>query len=109
MADHIDQKSAANDVHVEKAIEHVDDSHNLDEKAQAAEYKMAAIEAENVEHDMGVLDAVKAYPMAATWAFVMSCTIVRQVFSLDAHISSRQITAANMSVDHGGLLCLHHG
>jgi hypothetical protein len=52
------------------------------------------IEAENVEHDMGVLDAVKAYPMAATWAFVMSCTIVRQFFAFAHHAQSR--IASNM-------------
>jgi hypothetical protein len=94
MADHVDHKTAANDVHVEKAIEHADDTHNLDAKAEAAMYKAAAIEAENVEHDMGVLDAVKAYPMAATWAFVMSCTIVRQFFAFAHHAQSR--IASNM-------------
>lgn len=36
-----------------------------------------AIDAERVEHDMTVLQAVKAYPAASWWAFVMSCTIVR--------------------------------
>ena len=35
-----------------------------------------AINAEKVEHDMTVLEAVKAYPAASWWAFVMSCTIV---------------------------------
>ncbi|KAL5120316.1 hypothetical protein ACEQ8H_001874 [Pleosporales sp. CAS-2024a] len=80
MADHIDSKATANDVHVEKAIEPVDDSHALDEKSDAALYKAAAIEAENSEHDMGVLDAVKAYPMAATWAFIMSCTIIMEAY-----------------------------
>jgi SP family general alpha glucoside:H+ symporter-like MFS transporter len=75
MADHV-EKSHGGDIHVEKAITPLDDTANLDAKAQAAQYKMAAIEAENAEHDMGVLQAVKEYPMAAWWAFVMSCTIV---------------------------------
>jgi SP family general alpha glucoside:H+ symporter-like MFS transporter len=78
MADHIG-KSSGGDVHVEKAITPLDDTANLDAKAQAAQYKMAAIEAETAEHDMGVLQAIKEYPMAAWWAFVMSCTIVRHI------------------------------
>lgn len=41
------------------------------EKAQVSDFKAGAIEAENAEHAMGVLDAVKAYPMATFWAFVM--------------------------------------
>lgn len=48
-----------------------------EEQAKVSDYKAAAIEAENEEHDMTVLQAVKAYPMASFWAFVMSCTIVR--------------------------------
>lgn len=55
----------------------VNTDHDLDQKAQAAEYKADAIEAENAEYNMGVLEAVRAYPMASAWAFLMSCTIVR--------------------------------
>ena len=68
--------------HVENAISQVEDASNLDEKAQIAQYKAAAVDAENAEHNMGVLEAVQAYPMAALWAFVMSCTIVRPLLSL---------------------------
>lgn len=46
------------------------------EKAGIADYKADAIEAENAEHNMTVLEAVRAYPMASFWAVVMSCTIV---------------------------------
>lgn len=46
------------------------------EKADVADYKADAILAENAEHNMTVLQAVKAYPMASFWAFVISCTIV---------------------------------
>lgn len=46
------------------------------EKADVVDYKADAIEAENAEHTMTVLQAVKAYPMASFWAFVISCTIV---------------------------------
>jgi len=49
---------------------------DLDEKAKLSDYKADAVEAENMEHKMGVLEAVRAYPMAATWALVMSSTIV---------------------------------
>jgi SP family general alpha glucoside:H+ symporter-like MFS transporter len=38
--------------------------------------RVGAIDAEEVEHRMTVLQAVKAYPAASWWAFVMSCTIV---------------------------------
>lgn len=46
------------------------------EKAAMADFKAGAIEAENAEHNMTVLGAVRAYPMAAFWAFVMSSCIV---------------------------------
>jgi hypothetical protein len=55
-------------------------SYDLDEKATAADYKADAIEAENAEHNMTVLEAVRAYPMASFWAFVMSSTIVSRLF-----------------------------
>lgn len=54
-------------------VEHV---YDLDEKADIAKYKDDAIVAENQEHDMGVLAAVRAYPAATFWAFIMSSTIV---------------------------------
>lgn len=38
--------------------------------------RAGAIDAEQVEHNMTVLQAVKAYPAASWWAFVMSSTIV---------------------------------
>jgi SP family general alpha glucoside:H+ symporter-like MFS transporter len=48
--------------------------HDVGEKV---DYDRAgAIEAEVLEHNMTVLEAVKAYPAASWWAFVMSCTIV---------------------------------
>lgn len=42
--------------------------------------RTGAIDAEQQEHDMTVLQAVRAYPAASFWAFVMSCTIVRCSF-----------------------------
>lgn len=53
--------------------------HTLVEKAKVADYKADAVAAENAEHNMTVLEAVRAYPMASFWAFVMSCTIVSAV------------------------------
>jgi SP family general alpha glucoside:H+ symporter-like MFS transporter len=48
--------------------------YDVDEKV---DYDRAgAIGAEEIEHNMTVLQAVKAYPAASWWAFVMSCTIV---------------------------------
>ena len=38
--------------------------------------RTGAIDAEELEHRMTVIQAVKAYPAASWWAFVMSCTIV---------------------------------
>jgi SP family general alpha glucoside:H+ symporter-like MFS transporter len=34
------------------------------------------MEAENTEHAMTVTQAVRAYPMACLWAFIMSSTLV---------------------------------
>ena len=48
--------------------------YDVDEKADYN--RTGAIDAERIEHDMTVLQAVKAYPAASFWAFVMSCTIV---------------------------------
>jgi len=87
MGDPSELKSYGGAPHIERAISHVEDASNLDEKAKIAQYKAAAVEAENVEHNMGVLEAVQAYPMAALWAFVMSCTIVRRLSSLTFTIS----------------------
>lgn len=68
----------AHDIKAEEAAySQVDHAKDLDEKAAFAEYKAGAIEAENAEHNMTVLEAVRAYPMASFWAFIMSFTIVR--------------------------------
>ncbi|TKA70502.1 hypothetical protein B0A55_07275 [Friedmanniomyces simplex] len=52
------------------------------EKTELADYKADAIEAENVEHTMTVLQAVRAYPMASFWAFVISCTIIMESYDV---------------------------
>lgn len=48
----------------------------FEEKAAINDYRAGAIEAENLEHNMTVLESVRAYPMASFWAFVMSFCIV---------------------------------
>lgn len=64
-----------------------DSFHDVDEKI---DYNRAgAIEAETNEHKMGVWEAVKAYPAASWWAFVMSCTIV-SLFSRPGNITSNK-------------------
>ncbi|KAL2174034.1 general substrate transporter [Thermothelomyces heterothallicus CBS 202.75] len=54
----------------------------LDEKAKVADYKADAVAAENAEHNMTVLEAVRAYPMASFWAFVMSFTIIMESYDV---------------------------
>lgn len=54
----------------------------LAEKANVVDYKADAIEAENLEHNMGVLQAVRAYPMASFWAFIMSFTIIMESYDV---------------------------
>lgn len=70
------------------------------EKAAVADFKADAIEAENAEHNMTVLQAVKAYPMASFWAFVISCTIVSLFFYRDARWGAA-IHIANTYPDYG--------
>lgn len=52
------------------------------EKSDLTDYKADAIQAENVEHQMTVMQAVRAYPMASFWAVVFSCLIVRDSAAL---------------------------
>ena len=82
----------------------VEDVYDSDEKTRYADMKADAIEAENAEHRLGVISAVKGYPMAATWAFVISCTIVSRALLCG---SLKQLLTR--SSDHGSLLCVPHG
>ncbi|KAB8211083.1 MFS transporter sugar porter SP family protein [Aspergillus parasiticus SU-1] len=65
--------------------------YDVDEKV---DYDRAgALEAEQAEHNMTVLEAVKAYPAASWWAFVMSFTIVLEsycVFLMGQFIATQQ-------------------
>ncbi|KAH7142587.1 alpha-glucosides permease MPH2/3 [Dactylonectria estremocensis] len=79
MSEPVTSKSPSSLLEVE-GHNNVDHGADLDEKARVADYKAGAIEAENAEHNMGVLQAVQAYPMASLWAFVMSCTIIMESY-----------------------------
>ncbi|KAK9783954.1 putative Maltose permease MAL31 [Seiridium cardinale] len=84
MSDPVDSKShgTAAEIEAEAGHNHIDHAADLDEKAAAADYKADAVEAENAEHRMTVLEAVRAYPMASFWAFVMSCTIIMESYDV---------------------------
>lgn len=86
MSNSVDSKSHGGapgvEVEPEAGLHQIEHAADLDEKATAADYKADAVEAENAEHNMTVLEAVRAYPMASFWAFVMSCTIVSCLSSL---------------------------
>lgn len=57
---------------------HIDHAYDVEAKKEMAADMQGAIDAENAEHNMTVLEAVRAYPAASLWAFNMSCTIVRR-------------------------------
>jgi SP family general alpha glucoside:H+ symporter-like MFS transporter len=87
MSNPVESKSPGGDLEeVEAQPAQIDHTADLDEKAALAAYKPDAIEAENAEHRMGVLEAVRLYPMATFWAFIMSSTIVSD---LSRYLASR--------------------
>lgn len=93
------------DLESKKHVAHeIEDEATFAEKASIADYKANAIEAENAEHNMTVIEAVKAYPMASFWAFVMSCTIVSSIFPDQSMIDELLLTIP----DHGILRRLPH-
>ncbi|KAJ6574336.1 putative maltose porter [Mycena capillaripes] len=75
------QPQAAHGIEAKPSFEKGHLEHD-DLKAKIAEYKMDAIEAENSEHSMKVMEAVRAYPMACFWAFVMSFTIIMESYDV---------------------------
>lgn len=68
-------QGGAEEVDTEATVTQVDNVYP-DEKKGISDFKADAVAAENAEHNMTVLEAVRAYPMASFWAFVMSFTIV---------------------------------
>ncbi|OLN86618.1 Alpha-glucosides permease MPH3-like protein 2 [Colletotrichum chlorophyti] len=90
MSNPVDSKPPGGDPAKVEAYAEIDHSADLDEKAKPSEYKAAAIEAENAEANMGVLEAVRLYPMASLWAFIMSTTIIMEsycVFLMGAFVA----------------------
>jgi SP family general alpha glucoside:H+ symporter-like MFS transporter len=90
MSETVESKSngPTQEVEAEKGVNHAEHAHDLDKNAKIADYKADAVEAENMEHNMGVLEAVRAYPMAAFWAFVMSFTIVSCPLTVSTQVST---------------------
>ncbi|KAM0281203.1 hypothetical protein ACHAQH_003633 [Verticillium albo-atrum] len=80
MSNPVDSKAPKGDLEVMGHETTIENNYDLDEKARVADYRADAIEAENNEHNMGVVEAAKAYPMATLWAFVMSCTIIMESY-----------------------------
>lgn len=72
-----EKPTSASEVEAQK-VEPVYDDEKVDYN------RSGAIDAENLEHKMGVWEAVKAYPAASWWAFVMSCTIVSVPLPIEA-------------------------
>ncbi|PVH93650.1 putative maltose permease MAL61 [Periconia macrospinosa] len=67
---------------------------------EKTEYSRAgAIDAERIEHDMTVLQAVKAYPAASWWAFVMSCTIIMESYCV--FLMGQFVAMAQFAKDFG--------
>ncbi|KAK0104445.1 hypothetical protein ONS95_004734 [Cadophora gregata] len=91
------------DAEVEKAYSQHEHASDLDEMAKVSDFKADAIEAENTEHNMGVLEAVKAYPMASLWAFIMSCTIIME--SYDVFLMNNFMALPRFKEDFG----IRHG
>ncbi|KAK4213168.1 alpha-glucosides permease MPH3 [Rhypophila decipiens] len=103
-----DVKATGTDLpEVEKRPSHVENSADLDANAKLAEYKAGAIDAENAELRMGVLEAVRLYPMASLWAFIMSCTIIMEsycVFLMGAFVAMDQFKKEYGVTDQYGKL-----
>ncbi|KAG5771594.1 hypothetical protein H9Q72_001900 [Fusarium xylarioides] len=59
---------------------HIDHAYDVEAKKEMAADMQGAIDAENAEHNMTVLEAVRAYPAASLWAFNMSCTIIMEAY-----------------------------
>lgn len=74
MSDFVSEKPTSVE-EVEAQQTKIEPHHDVVEKVEYN--RTGAIDAENIEHRMGVLEAVRAYPAASWWALVMSCTIVR--------------------------------
>ncbi|OHW98783.1 MFS sp general alpha glucoside:H+ symporter [Colletotrichum incanum] len=107
MSNLTDSKSPGGDpAKVEAYAADVSHDADLDEKAKPSAYKADAIEAEQAEHNMGVLEAVKLYPMASMWAFIMSTTIIMEsycVFLMGSFVAMDQFKDEFGVLDRNGV------
>lgn len=76
MSSQIESKDYRSHEEEMKTVRNFTQVEHAEKPAALDSLRAEAIEAENVEHNMTVMQAVKAYPMATFWAFVMSFTIV---------------------------------
>ncbi|KAK5467044.1 hypothetical protein LTS15_000014 [Exophiala xenobiotica] len=96
MSDFISEKPTSIS-EIEAGHTKVDNVHDVVEKV---DYNRAgAIEAENSEHRMSVLQAVRAYPSASWWAFVMSATIIMESYCV--FLMGNFIATARFAQDFG--------
>ncbi|TKW56890.1 Alpha-glucosides permease MPH2 [Colletotrichum tanaceti] len=90
MSNPVDSKSPRDDDPSKVEAYVADHVADVDEKMKPSQMKADAMEAEQAEQNMGVLEAVKLYPMASLWAFVMSTTIIMEsycVFLMGAFVA----------------------
>ncbi|KAF2225218.1 putative maltose permease MAL31 [Elsinoe ampelina] len=69
--------SNLDDVKAQESVVYEDHHH-----PEKPDINAGAIDGEAFEHNMTVLEAVKMYPMASFWAFVMSCTIIMESYDV---------------------------
>jgi hypothetical protein len=96
MTGHVISESAGDDLEVQARKTSVEHVYDVNEKTVYS--RAGAIEAENMEHNMGVLEAVRAYPSASWWALVMSCTIVSHPISHSLRSHSCQSGVTSLTI-----------
>ncbi|KAM0239467.1 hypothetical protein ACHAP5_008323 [Fusarium lateritium] len=79
MSNPMDNKAGISEAKADEA--HIDHAYDVENK-KAMNDMQGAIDAETQEHNMTVLEAVRAYPAASFWAVNMSCTIIMEAYCL---------------------------
>ncbi|KAF5661200.1 mfs sp general alpha glucoside:h+ symporter [Fusarium heterosporum] len=79
MSNNEDTKAGISEAKADEA--HIDHAYDVESKKEMNDMQ-GAIDAENQEHNMTVLEAVRAYPAASFWAVNMSCTIIMEAYCL---------------------------
>ncbi|PTD06570.1 Alpha-glucosides permease MPH3 [Fusarium culmorum] len=78
MSNPMDNKAGISEAKADEA--HIDHAYDVEAKKEMNVDMQGAIDAENQEFEMTVLQAVRAYPAASLWAFNMSCTIIMEAY-----------------------------